>query len=240
MLICGIVGLAPVARSRHLADVLRSVRVCSTRWMQMQPRAPRPSCIMPDRRLRIRGHTAGASARRERRPTLAMVRSGPSETSLQQSGHQYDAARPRRASEPVLQQSLAAAARVRPSFTSCHRRTAAPTDPRLESFLRQLGSQCPAVFVYVSTTGVYGDTGGAAVDEQSAAGPSHGPRATSCRCRKRRHGVVRGSRRALRDHACPRHLWAASPAAGAAAARRTCAAQRGLRAPATASTLTIS
>jgi nucleoside-diphosphate-sugar epimerase len=105
------------------------------------------------------------------RPVLAIVRSGPSETSLEQSGIHalrldFDAA-----NEPALQESLAAAAQgsaVVYLVPPPHEGTA---DPRLEAFLRQLGDAIPAVFVYVSTTGVYGDTGGAAVDEQAPLAP---------------------------------------------------------------------
>jgi nucleoside-diphosphate-sugar epimerase len=44
-------------------------------------------------------------------------------------------------------------------------------DLRLERFLKALGSVRPEVFVYLSTTGVYGDTGGAPVDEDSPTAP---------------------------------------------------------------------
>jgi nucleoside-diphosphate-sugar epimerase len=40
------------------------------------------------------------------------------------------------------------------------------TDPRLDAFLACLGAP-PARFIYVSTTGVYGDTGGQAVNEDA-------------------------------------------------------------------------
>jgi nucleoside-diphosphate-sugar epimerase len=46
------------------------------------------------------------------------------------------------------------------------------TDPRVQNFLACLdGSRLPAVFVYISTTGVYGDAGGATVDEATPAAP---------------------------------------------------------------------
>ena len=44
-------------------------------------------------------------------------------------------------------------------------------DLRLARFLRVLGQARPEVFVYISTTGVYGDTRGAAVDEASPVAP---------------------------------------------------------------------
>jgi nucleoside-diphosphate-sugar epimerase len=46
------------------------------------------------------------------------------------------------------------------------------TDPRLERFLALLGPARPEVFIYLSTTGVYGDTRGAPVDESSPAAPA--------------------------------------------------------------------
>jgi len=44
------------------------------------------------------------------------------------------------------------------------------TDPRIRSFLARL-SATPTILVYLSTTGVYGDTGGGTVDEESPAAP---------------------------------------------------------------------
>jgi len=45
------------------------------------------------------------------------------------------------------------------------------TDPRIERFLASLGDAVPTSLVYVSTTGVYGDTGGALVTEASTPAP---------------------------------------------------------------------
>ncbi len=47
------------------------------------------------------------------------------------------------------------------------------TDPRLERFLAALGDARPLVFLYMSTTGVYGDAGGATVDERSRTAPAN-------------------------------------------------------------------
>lgn len=47
------------------------------------------------------------------------------------------------------------------------------TDPRLAAFLASLGDTQPRVLIYVSTTGVYGDTGGALVTEDSAVAPAN-------------------------------------------------------------------
>jgi nucleoside-diphosphate-sugar epimerase len=47
------------------------------------------------------------------------------------------------------------------------------TDPRLARFLESLGAARPAAFLYMSTTGVYGDTGGARVTEASPVAPAN-------------------------------------------------------------------
>jgi nucleoside-diphosphate-sugar epimerase len=46
-------------------------------------------------------------------------------------------------------------------------------DPRLARFLEALDPARPAVFLYMSTTGVYGDTGGATVTEASPVAPAN-------------------------------------------------------------------
>ena len=46
-------------------------------------------------------------------------------------------------------------------------------DPRLRRFLDALGDARPAAFVYLSTTGVYGDARGARVDEASPTAPGN-------------------------------------------------------------------
>ena len=47
------------------------------------------------------------------------------------------------------------------------------TDPRIERFLAALGRSRPAVLLYMSTTGVYGDKAGAPVDETSPVAPGN-------------------------------------------------------------------
>jgi nucleoside-diphosphate-sugar epimerase len=49
-----------------------------------------------------------------------------------------------------------------------------PEELRLDRFLRSLGEARPAVVLYLSTTGVYGDTGGTPVDEGSPTNPGEG------------------------------------------------------------------
>lgn len=46
-------------------------------------------------------------------------------------------------------------------------------DARLEALLDGLGEATPALLVYISTTGVYGDTGGAVVDEHTPVAPAN-------------------------------------------------------------------
>ncbi|HET9692786.1 MAG TPA: SDR family oxidoreductase [Steroidobacteraceae bacterium] len=120
------------------------------------------------------GYVGSRLARREAgtRPVLAIVRSGSSATSLQSAGVNtmrldLDAA------EPDLQPSLATAANGADVVYLVPPPEAGTTDPRLENFLRQLGEAVPAVLVYVSTTGVYGDTGGAPVDESAPVAPGN-------------------------------------------------------------------
>jgi nucleoside-diphosphate-sugar epimerase len=47
------------------------------------------------------------------------------------------------------------------------------SDPRVERFLAALGESRPEVVVYMSTTGVYGDTAGGSVDESSPVAPGN-------------------------------------------------------------------
>lgn len=107
-----------------------------------------------------------ARAEARRRPVLALVRSGPRASALEADGlrtMRIDFDDP----DPTLQPALSAAASGAAIVYLVPPPELGTSDPRLESFLRQLGDACPAVFVYTSTTGVYGDTGGARVDESS-------------------------------------------------------------------------
>ena len=107
-----------------------------------------------------------------RRPVLAIVRSGPNATELESSG--INALRlDLDATEPELQPALAGAAAGAAVVYLVPPPERGTTDPRLERFLRQLETAEPAVFVYVGTTGVYGDTGGATVDERSPLAPGN-------------------------------------------------------------------
>jgi nucleoside-diphosphate-sugar epimerase len=118
------------------------------------------------------GYVGARLARREagRRPVLAIVRSGPAVTALQSDGINtlrvdLDA------TTPELQPSLAAAANGAAVIYLVPPPDAGTTDPRLENFLAEMHDAVPAVFAYISTTGVYGDAGGACVDEHSPVAP---------------------------------------------------------------------
>jgi nucleoside-diphosphate-sugar epimerase len=107
-----------------------------------------------------------------RRPVLALVRSGPRETELAALGvrtmrFDLDAA------DRNLQPSLAAAASQAAIVYLAPPPDEGVTDARLETFLRQIGDASPAVLLYVSTTGVYGDTAGALVDESAPLAPGN-------------------------------------------------------------------
>lgn len=121
------------------------------------------------------GYVGARLARREagHRPLLALVRSGKSESSLQAAGIRtlridLDDA-PKRA--PQLQ-FAAAADRAAVVYLAPPPDSGA-TDPRLEAFLEQIPGSTPAVFVYISTTGVYGDADGATVDERTPVAPAN-------------------------------------------------------------------
>lgn len=80
-------------------------------------------------------------------------------------------------SKPVLLFDLDSDAHLPLQLPDCYRvlYTVAPAadaeqDVRLERFLADLGTK-PVAFVYISTTGVYGDRGGGVVDEQAAPAP---------------------------------------------------------------------
>lgn len=107
-----------------------------------------------------------------RRPLLAIVRSGPSATELEAAGintMRLDLDD----THPVLQPSLANASEGAAVVYLVPPPDHGTSDPRLERFLVQLGAAVPAVLVYVSTTGVYGDTGGALVDERTPLAPGN-------------------------------------------------------------------
>jgi nucleoside-diphosphate-sugar epimerase len=121
------------------------------------------------------GYVGLRLARREsaRRPLLALVRSSANQTDLQSVGVRalrvdLDAA-PGSAPQP----GLAAAADHSAVVYLVPPPDSGTTDPRLAAFLAQVEGAAPAVFVYISTTGVYGDAGGALVDEFTPVAPSN-------------------------------------------------------------------
>jgi nucleoside-diphosphate-sugar epimerase len=74
---------------------------------------------------------------------------------------------------PFAMDALAAAAdRAAIAYLAPPPETGA-SDPRLERFLAALGGARPTVLLYISTTGVYGDTGGGMVTESSPVAPAN-------------------------------------------------------------------
>ncbi|HEX9207617.1 MAG TPA: NAD-dependent epimerase/dehydratase family protein [Steroidobacteraceae bacterium] len=107
-----------------------------------------------------------------RRPVLALVRTAAREAELAAAGLRslcvdLDA------TDPAAQPSLAAAATGAAIVYLVPPPERGTTDARLESLLRQLGDARPAVLVYISTTGVYGDSAGAVVDESTPLAPGN-------------------------------------------------------------------
>jgi nucleoside-diphosphate-sugar epimerase len=121
------------------------------------------------------GYVGTRLARRQKvrqRPALAIVRSGVSETGLQAQGIltlrlDLDAG-----AAPALLESLSTAVQGAACVYLVPPPDTGTTDPRVESFLQQLGSALPSAIIYISTTGVYGDTAGAEVDERSPLAPA--------------------------------------------------------------------
>ena len=121
------------------------------------------------------GYVGTRLARHEggRRPLLAIVRSGPSETTLQQATGVLTLRLDLDAPDRLLPQpTLAEAARNAGIVYLVPPPRDGTTDPRLEAFLKDIGDATPAVFLYVSTTGVYGDAAGALVDETTPLDPA--------------------------------------------------------------------
>ena len=75
--------------------------------------------------------------------------------------------------DPALRAVLAAAADRAAVVYLAPPPDSGTTDPRLATFLAQIEDVTPAVFVYISTTGVYGNAGGALVDEFTPVAPSN-------------------------------------------------------------------
>jgi nucleoside-diphosphate-sugar epimerase len=120
------------------------------------------------------GYVGARLARREagRRPLLALVRSGSSESALRAAGTRVLCIDLDTRPDPALQPQLAAAADRAAVIYLAPPPDTGTTDPRLTAFLEQIGAAKPAVLVYVSTTGVYGDAGGAVVDENTPLAPA--------------------------------------------------------------------
>jgi len=121
------------------------------------------------------GYVGSRLARREsvQRPLLALVRSGRSETDLHSAGVRTLRVDLDAAPDPAQQAALAAAADHSAVVYLAPPPGSGTTDPRLAAFLAQIEGATPTVFVYISTTGVYGDAGGALVDEFTPIAPSN-------------------------------------------------------------------
>ena len=130
-------------------------------------------------------------------------------------------------------------ARWRGDRRTWRRRPRALRDPRLAGFLGALGEARPALSLYMSTTGVYGDTGRGVVTEASPVMPGDRSRPPAVRggARRRRGASPRGP---MRHSARAGDLRPPAPAAGSPATRRAGAPARRMRARATASTSTTS
>lgn len=120
------------------------------------------------------GYVGQRLARREagRREILAVVRSAASAEALRARGvrvAQCDLDATGGADDPYLREAAAGAAIVWLAPPPEH----GTTDPRLEAWLRGLGDARPSSLVYISTTGVYGDTGGRLVDETAPLAPGN-------------------------------------------------------------------
>jgi nucleoside-diphosphate-sugar epimerase len=121
------------------------------------------------------GYVGSRLARREspRRPLLALVRSGRTGTDLHSVGVRTLRVDLDAAPDPAQQAALAAAADHSAVVYLAPPPDSGTTDPRLATFLAQIEGATPTVFVYISTTGVYGDAGGALVDEFTLVAPSN-------------------------------------------------------------------
>jgi nucleoside-diphosphate-sugar epimerase len=121
------------------------------------------------------GYVGSRLARREaaRRSLLALVRSDRSETALRSAGVRTLRIDLDAAPDPALQPALATAAGQAAVVYLAPPRDSGTTDPRLAAFLARIEGATPPVFVYISTTGVYGDAGGALVDEFTPVAPSN-------------------------------------------------------------------
>lgn len=75
--------------------------------------------------------------------------------------------------DPGLPATLAPAADVAAIAYLAPPPESGSTDPRLARFLAALGESRPAVLLYMSTTGVYGDAAGARVTEDTAIAPAN-------------------------------------------------------------------
>ena len=205
----------------------RSFRVCSRAWIR---RCLIAGCGYTGLRLARRLQPAGGS--------MALARSADGRDALDRAGIAVAARRPRRAASPGRDWPRSRTAPRSPTW--CRRPTAATAIRAWSASSGALGAARPSVLLYMSTTGVYGDTAGPAVTE---AIPGRA-RATIARVAAwRRSGSPAAGARpaacAASCCACPASTArAACRSSACGAASRRCGPRT--RARATASTSTIS
>jgi nucleoside-diphosphate-sugar epimerase len=121
------------------------------------------------------GYVGSRFARREaaHRPLLALVRSNQAQADLEAAGIHTLRIDLDALPDGDLQAALAAAANEAAVVYLAPPPATGRTDPRLESFLAQIGDVTPRVVVYISTTGVYGDASGELVDESTPVAPAN-------------------------------------------------------------------
>ncbi len=120
------------------------------------------------------GYLGSRLARRAKgqRHVSGLVRSAASEAALQAAGMPALRVDLDAACDPAARATIASAAQAAAVVYLAPPPDTGTADPRVQNFLDCLDrTRPPAVFVYISTTGVYGDAAGALVDETTPVAP---------------------------------------------------------------------
>jgi nucleoside-diphosphate-sugar epimerase len=113
-----------------------------------------------------------ARCAREQRRVAGLVRSAASDADLQAAGIPALRVDLDAAVDPAARARIASAAQAAAVVYLAPPPDTGTADPRVQNFLDCLDdTRPPAVFVYISTTGVYGDAAGAVVDETTPVAP---------------------------------------------------------------------